>query len=102
MPAAGLYSTGADLARFYRMMLNGGTLDGERILTEEGVKAMTRRAVRRTEMRLHAGDDYGLGFAVVRESQGVTGMLSSGSFGHGGMFGTQSWADPKRDLFVFC
>ena len=43
---------------------------------------------------------HGLGFAVVREPQGVTAMLSPGSFGHGGAFGTQSWADPKRDLFV--
>src|SRR5262249_8372090 len=42
IPAGGLYSTGADMARFYRMMLNGGALDGERILAVESVKAMTR------------------------------------------------------------
>ncbi len=43
---------------------------------------------------------FGYGFAVVKEPKGVTAMLSPGSFGHGGAFATQSWADPKRDLFV--
>jgi CubicO group peptidase (beta-lactamase class C family) len=43
---------------------------------------------------------FGLGFAVVRQPQGVTAMLSPGAFGHGGAFGTQSWADPKQDLIL--
>jgi CubicO group peptidase (beta-lactamase class C family) len=43
---------------------------------------------------------FGYGFGVVRKPQGVTAKLSPGSFGHGGAFGTQAWADPKRDLFV--
>jgi CubicO group peptidase (beta-lactamase class C family) len=100
IPAGGLYSTGADMARFYRMMLNGGALDGERILTEETVKQMTRVQTGDLKCGFTPGMSHGLGFAVVREPQGVTAMLSPGSFGHGGAFGTQSWADPKRDLFV--
>jgi CubicO group peptidase (beta-lactamase class C family) len=100
IPAGGLYSTGADMARFYRVMLNGGALDGERILTEETVKAMTRVQTGDLKCGFTPGMSHGLGFAVVREPQGVTAMLSPGSFGHGGAFGTQSWADPKRDLFV--
>ena len=40
------------------------------------------------------------GWAVVREPQGVTAMLSPGTFGHGGAFGTQGWIDPKQDLFA--
>jgi CubicO group peptidase (beta-lactamase class C family) len=100
LPAAGLYSTGADLARFYRMMLNGGALDGERILTEESVQAMTRVQTGDLKCGFTPGMSHGLGFAVVRQSEGVTAMLSPGTFGHGGAFGTQSWADPKRDLFV--
>ncbi len=36
----------------------------------------------------------------VREPQGVSAMLSSGTFGHGGAFGTQGWIDPQKDLFV--
>jgi len=46
------------------------------------------------------GMGFGYGFGVVRQPQGVTAMLSPGSFGHGGAFGTQSWADPQRGLFV--
>jgi CubicO group peptidase (beta-lactamase class C family) len=42
IPAGGLYSTAADYARFLRMMLNGGSLDGKRILTEASVQAMTK------------------------------------------------------------
>jgi CubicO group peptidase (beta-lactamase class C family) len=100
VPAGGLYSTGADMARFYRMMLNGGTLDGERILTATSVQAMTRVQTGDLKCGFTPGMAHGLGFAVVREPQGVTGMFSPGTFGHGGAFGTQSWADPKRDLFV--
>jgi CubicO group peptidase (beta-lactamase class C family) len=40
---------------------------------------------------------WGLGFQVVKEPKGVTAALSAGSFGHGGAYATQSWADPKRD-----
>jgi CubicO group peptidase (beta-lactamase class C family) len=100
IPAGGLYSTGADLARFYRMMLSGGELDGKRILSSEGVKAMTSVQTGELECGFTPGMGFGLGFGVVRKPEGVSGMLSPGSFGHGGAFGTQSWADPKRDLFV--
>jgi CubicO group peptidase (beta-lactamase class C family) len=100
IPAGGLYSTGADMARFYRMMLSGGVLDGERILTEESVKAMTRVQTGDLKCGFTPGMSHGLGFAVVREPQGITAMLSTGSFGHGGAYGTQSWADPKHDVFV--
>jgi CubicO group peptidase (beta-lactamase class C family) len=100
IPAGGLYSTGADMARFYRMMLQGGALDGERILSATSAEAMTKVQTGDLKCGFTPGMSHGLGFAVVREPQGVTGMLSAGSFGHGGAYGTQSWADPKRDLFV--
>jgi CubicO group peptidase (beta-lactamase class C family) len=100
IPAGGLYSTGADMARFYRMMLQGGALDGERILSEKSAKAMTSVQTGDLKCGFTPGMAHGLGFAVVREPEGVTGMLSAGTFGHGGAYGTQSWADPKRDLFI--
>jgi CubicO group peptidase (beta-lactamase class C family) len=100
IPAGGLYSTGADLARFYRMMLNRGTLDGKRILSPEGVQVMTTVQTGDLACGFVPGMGFGYGFGVVKQPQGVTGMLSAGSFGHGGAFGTQSWADPKRDLFM--
>jgi CubicO group peptidase (beta-lactamase class C family) len=82
------------------MMLNGGSLDGKRVLSAEGVKAMT--SVQTGELRcgFTPGMGFGYGFGVVREPQGVTAMLSPGSFGHGGAFGTQAWADRKRRLFM--
>jgi CubicO group peptidase (beta-lactamase class C family) len=100
IPAGGLYSTGADQARFLRMMLNGGSLDGKRILSEVGVQALTKIQTGELKCGFTPGMSHGLGFAVVRQPEGVTAMLSPGTFGHGGAFGTQAWADPKKDVFV--
>jgi CubicO group peptidase (beta-lactamase class C family) len=100
IPAGGLYSTGADQARFYRMLLSGGALDGKRVLSAAGVKAMTSAHTGELVCGFTPGMGFGYGVGVVRKPQGVTAMLSPGTFGHGGAFGTQAWADPKRDLFV--
>ena len=100
IPAGGLLSTGADVSRFYRMLLSGGQFDGKRILAADTVKEMTRVQTGDLKAGFTPGTGWGLGIGVVREPEDVTAMLSPGSFGHGGAFGTQSWADPKRDLFV--
>jgi CubicO group peptidase (beta-lactamase class C family) len=100
IPAGGLYSTGTDLSRFYRMFLGNGALGKIRILKEESVKNMTTNHTGDLKAAFTPGMGFGYGWAVVREPQGVTGMLSSGSFGHGGAFGTQAWLDPSRDLFM--
>jgi CubicO group peptidase (beta-lactamase class C family) len=100
IPAGGLYSTGADLARFYQMCLLGGALDGKRIISSARLKEMTKTQTGKLTTGFTPGMSFGLGFGVVREPQGVTAMLSPGSFGHGGAFGTQSWADPARDVFM--
>jgi CubicO group peptidase (beta-lactamase class C family) len=99
IPAGGLVSSGADLARLYRMMLNGGTLDGKRILSEKAVAEMTRLQTGDIKTGFVEGMGFGFGWAVVREPKGVTAMLSPGTFGHGGAFGTQAWIDPKQDVF---
>lgn len=100
VPAGGLYATGADLARLYQMMLCGGQHQSRRILTEKSVREMT--CVQTGELAAGSvpGMGFGLGWAMVRQPQGVTEMLSPGTFGHGGAFGTQGWIDPKQDLFV--
>lgn len=100
IPAGGLYSTGADLAKLYQMMLGRGSLGKTRILSEESVKAMTSVQTGDLPTGFAPGMAFGLGWGVVRESKGVTASLSAGSFGHGGAFGTQAWIDPKKDLFV--
>jgi CubicO group peptidase (beta-lactamase class C family) len=98
LPAGGLFSTAADMARLYRMMLNGGELRGKKILSKEAVALLTRTQTGDIKTGFTDGMSWGFGFQVVKEPQGVTAMLSPGTFGHGGAYATQSWADPKKDL----
>ena len=100
IPAGGLVSSGADYARFCRMMLNGGQLDGKRVLSEKAVAEMTRTQTGDIPTGFVDGMSFGYGWAVVKEPKGVTATTSPGTYGHGGAFGTQAWVDPKRDLFV--
>ena len=93
-PGGGLYSTAEDMRRFYQMMLNGGVWNGRRLLSEDSVKELTRTQTGEIETGFTDGMSWGLAFQVVKDPQGVTAMLSSGTFGHGGAHGTQSWADP--------
>jgi len=95
-PSGGLYSTANDLFRFYQMLLNGGELDGARILSNEMVAEMTRPQTGKLKAGFVPGSVWGLGVGIVQEPTGVTSTLSTGSFGHGGLYGTQVWADPKK------
>ena len=99
-PAGGLFSTAADVGRFYQMALNGGTLDGKKIISRESLALMTRTQSGDIKTGFTGGMSWGFGFQVVREPQGVTASLSPGAFGHGGAYATQSWADPKKDLIL--
>lgn len=99
---AGLFSTAEDVAKFYQMMLRGGELSGRRILKPETVAEMTRKQT--GELRARPGMPWGLGFSVIEDPAQLEAnkIFSPGSFGHGGAFGTQSWADPKSGLiYVF-
>jgi CubicO group peptidase (beta-lactamase class C family) len=100
IPAGGLVSSGADYARLCRMMLNQGELDGKRVLSEKAVAEMTRTQTGDIKTGFVDGMSFGYGWAVVKEPKGVTAMMSPGTYGHGGAFGTQAWVDPKQDLFV--
>lgn len=97
-PSGGLFSTAADMNRFYQMVLAGGELDGKRIVSRESVKEMTSVQTNDIKTGFTDGNGWGLGWCVVREPQGVTASLSPGSFGHGGAFGTQGWVDPQRQI----
>lgn len=100
-PSGGLFSTARDMSRFYQAILNGGELDGHRIVSEESVRRMTTPQTGDLATGFTPGNAWGLGWCVVREPEGVTGMLSPGTFGHGGAFGTQGWVDPERKaIFV--
>jgi CubicO group peptidase (beta-lactamase class C family) len=97
MPCGGLFTSGADLSRLYRMMLGRGALDGVRILSEDSVAAMTKA---------QTGDERagpvatGFGWAVVRAAERANAQLSVGSYGHGGALHTNAWIDPHKGLFT--
>ena len=84
MPGGGLFSTASDVAKFCQMVLNGGTLEGKRVLSEAAVKTMTSK---QTGDALK--DGYGLGFST-----------GGGSFGHGGALSTNMNIDTNRGLIT--
>jgi len=100
----GMVSTAADYARFLQMLLNGGTLDGKRILSPRTVAYMTAdhlgSAVPGPYYLPGPGYGFSLAFAVRRE-QGVSPVQGSiGEYNWGGASGTAYWVDPAQDMFV--
>ncbi|MCS7470088.1 beta-lactamase family protein [Stieleria sp. ICT_E10.1] len=94
-PSGGLFATARDMFRFYQMVLDGGKFRKQRVVSEDAVAQMTSRQTGDLETGFTPGNCWGLGWCIIREPQGVTEMLSPGTFGHGGAFGTQGWVDPK-------
>jgi CubicO group peptidase (beta-lactamase class C family) len=93
-PHAGLFSTAGDLSRFARMLLNGGTLEGHRIVSQETVERFTRKAG-------IPDSDRALGWDTKSAEGSSAGTLfSPRSFGHTGFTGTSIWLDPDRRIFV--
>ena len=100
-PSGGLASTARDMFQFYSMVLGNGRHRGQRILASSSVADMTRCQTGDLKTGFTPGNGWGLGWCVVQEPQGVTAMLSKGTFGHGGAFGTQGWVDPKtKTIYV--
>lgn len=97
-PNSGLFSTAPDFAKFCQMILNGGKLHGKRYLKAKTVKLMTSIQTGDLKTGFTPGNGWGLGWCVVRHPQGITAMLSPGTCGHGGAFGTQAWIDRKKKL----
>lgn len=96
-PNGGLFSTASDYARFCRMLLNHGALDGRQLLKPGTVALMSRVSTSDLKTGFTEGNGWGLGVCVVREPEGVTAALSPGTFGHGGAYGTQAWIDPVKE-----
>jgi CubicO group peptidase (beta-lactamase class C family) len=94
----GLFSTAPDYTRLAQMLLNGGVLDGRRYLSPESVLMMSTVQTGDLVTGFTPGNGWGLGVCIVRHPQGVTGMLSPGTFGHGGGYGTQVWIDVKKGV----
>ena len=92
---AGLFTTTSDLARFCRMLLGGGELDGVRILSAASVAEMTR-------VQNDGSDRRGLGWDIDSRFSGPRGRWfpAGASFGHTGFTGTSVWIDPGARAFV--
>ncbi len=99
-PSGSLYSTAGDMAKFYQAILRGGALGETRILSAEGVRRMLTKETEGLTTGFTPGNFWGLGWCVVERPQGVTRLLSPGTYGHGGAFGTQGWTDPRRGLIL--
>jgi CubicO group peptidase (beta-lactamase class C family) len=98
----GLVGTAADYARFGLMLAGGGTLDGVRILGRKTVELMASNHIGqlpfdRTTIDL-SGCRFGLGVRVLESPAEATSLLSRGSFGWAGVFGTNSWIDPVEEI----
>jgi CubicO group peptidase (beta-lactamase class C family) len=98
----GLWSTGEDYMQFAQMLVNGGALNGTRLLSPRTVDLMASNHVRDLytgagQQRLE-GMGFGLTVEVVLDSIGSGRRVSSGSFGWDGAFGTHFWVDRKEQI----
>jgi CubicO group peptidase (beta-lactamase class C family) len=92
---AGLSATALDYAQFLQTLLNGGSLNGNDILSPAVVRMMTSNQIG----DLNVGNrKFGLGFALVTAKESAKMPISEGNFEWGGIFGTSYWADPKENL----
>ena len=103
---AGLYASATDYARFCQMLLNGGTLDGRRYLSAAALKLLATSQTGDLPTGFFQNDTYGqrganygwgIGTCVLKTPhEGLAAMLSPGTYGHGGAWGTQAWIDPVK------
>lgn len=100
--AAGIVSTVPDYLRFLQALLNGGELEGRRVLNEETVTNMTRNQIDEALMpfgtnpaRPMLDRGWGYGLAVVTDADKSEFGVNNGEFGWSGSLGTFSWADPE-------
>jgi CubicO group peptidase (beta-lactamase class C family) len=104
----GLYSTAPDYARFCQMLLGGGAFKGRRYLSPESIRTLNTPLTGDLPTGFFQNDTFGrhglrygwgLGTCVLRTPhEGVAAMLSPGTFGHGGAWGTQAWVDPLKGV----
>jgi len=99
----GLVSTASDYARFLQMLLNGGILDGQRLLSRKTIELMTSDhlgPITGASDLLLPGHGFGLGFAVRLEA-GIAHVPGSiGQYFWGGLAGTTFWVDPAEQMFA--
>lgn len=109
---SGLISNAKEYYRFLQMLLNGGELDGERILSRKTIELMTLNHLPDNNTMADMGSSgsfsevryngmgYGLSMAVTTDPAASQSPLSKGSYNWGGMASTYFWIDPKEDLLA--
>jgi CubicO group peptidase (beta-lactamase class C family) len=98
-PEFGLYSTASDLSALCRMMLDGGSYKGKRILSQLSVAVMTENHTINLKSAItHTPAYQGLGWGLSGDPINDFLLTSPGSFGHNGAFGAIIWIDPQKDL----
>ncbi len=95
----GLLSTAEDYWRFAQAMLNGGELEGERIIGPRTVDFMARNHLS-DEQRFSEATGFGLGFGITEDPAQSGFPFSEGSFYWGGAAATTFWIDPEEELVV--
>lgn len=93
---AGLVSTAYDYALFMQMLLNGGSLNGKRILSRNSVDMMTQNQIGNVDRG--PNEKFGLGFGIITETGSGRLGLSTGSYSWGGAFSSTYWIDPKEKI----
>jgi CubicO group peptidase (beta-lactamase class C family) len=99
---AGLSSTAADYFRFAQMILDGGELDGVRLLSPATVNLMITNHTGDLPIYVRGADAYGfgLGFSMLTDPARARQALTPGAFGWGGAWGTVFWIDPVEELVM--
>jgi CubicO group peptidase (beta-lactamase class C family) len=96
----GLVATTEDYAKFAQMLLNGGELNGKRLLSPRTIAYMASVHAPDTLPGRTPGEGYGLSVRVVNNAAASGARVSDGSFGWSGAFGTHFWVDPKESLIA--
>ena len=96
--AGGLRSTADDYVLFGQMLVNGGQLNGKRLLSPRSVELMSSIFVPDTLPGRPRGEGFGLSVRVVSDAAARNTFLSNGSYGWSGAFGTHFWVDPKEKM----
>jgi CubicO group peptidase (beta-lactamase class C family) len=86
--------------RFCQMLLNGGKLDGVRLISPRTVELMRTNVLSPTMTTLSPGAGFGLNFAVYTDVAAAGGYYGKGTYYWGGAAGTWFWIDPSDDLIV--
>jgi CubicO group peptidase (beta-lactamase class C family) len=94
----GLMSSAESYARFAMMLANGGSLNGVRILSPAMVRLMGSQIISDTLPGRRPGEGYGLGVRHVSDPAARRTLVSEGSFGWSGAYGTHFWVDPQHKL----